>query len=105
MLRKWQPVGVLLLLAGTVFGCGPGKVQEKTYEVKQVSALDQAKGILENYAKGQPMGSEAASFPQLVEEVRKTDPEKAKILEKGFADLQKSKSNVPGKAKAILKQL
>jgi hypothetical protein len=68
--------------------------------------LEQAKAILENYAKGAPMTSEVSSFPGVIEEVRKTDPQKADLLEKGFADLQKGpKSELGAKAKALLKKL
>ena len=44
-------------------------------------------------------------FPNLVEGVRKTDPARADILEKGFAELQKPKANTAAKAKEILKAL
>lgn len=95
------------LLAALAFaGCGPpGKVDEQTIEVKENSGLEQAKQYLNNYAKGQPLGSEVTSFAHLVEEVRKTDPARADVLDKGFADLQKPKANTASKAKEILKQL
>jgi hypothetical protein len=87
-------------------GCGaPGHVEEKTIEVKENSGLERAKGLLNNYAKGQPLGSETTSFPGIVEEVHRADPTRAAILEKGFADLQKPKANTVAKAKDILKQL
>jgi hypothetical protein len=51
------------------------------------------------------MGSEAATYEEVVAEVRKTDPQKATILEKGFADLKRSKQNLRDKARALLNQL
>jgi hypothetical protein len=87
-------------------GCGPpGKVKEETIEVKPRVELEQAKSYLQNYSQGQPLGSEVTSFPMLVEGVRKTDPTRADILEKGFAELQKPKVNTAAKAKEILKEL
>ena len=74
-------------------------------EVQPQSGLERAKGILNDYANGAPMGSEAATFEEIVAEVRKTDPQKATILEKGFADLKRSPQNLSGKARALLKQL
>jgi hypothetical protein len=51
------------------------------------------------------MGSEAMTFAEIVEEVRKTDPQKATILEKGFADLKRSPSDRSVKARELLKKL
>jgi DNA-directed RNA polymerase subunit F len=69
------------------------------------TGLEHAKQLLENYAKGRPLASEAATFPQIVEQVKKTDPQKAKILEEGFADLQRSPRDLRTKAQALLKRL
>ena len=89
-----------------LLGCGPtGKVESQTIEVKQNAALEQAKQLLGNYSQGQPLGSETTTFQGLVDEVRKADPTRADILEKGFAELQKPKANTAAKAKEILKQL
>jgi hypothetical protein len=51
------------------------------------------------------MGSEVMTFEEIVAEVRKTDPEKATILEKGFADLKRSPANLSAKARKLLEQL
>ena len=61
--------------------------------------------ILKDYANDVPMGSEQMTFEEIVEEVRKTDPQKATILEKGFADLKRSPQTRSSKARALLKQL
>lgn len=91
---------------GASVGCGPaGTVKEQTIEVKQNSSLEQAKQLLTNYSKGQPVGSEATSFNNIVDEVRKADPTRADILAKGFAELQKPKANTAAIAKDTLKQL
>lgn len=96
----------LPILVLALAGCGEsGRVKEESIEVAQNTPLDQAKKLLENYAKGQAIGSESTSFAGLVEGVRKTDAERADILEKGFADLQKPKANTVAKAKELLQKL
>ena len=101
MTRRLCALAAILALAFA--GCGDsGKVKEESIEVVQNTPLDQAKKLLENYSKGQPVGSESTSFANLVEGVRKTDAERADVLEKGFAELQKPKINVAAKAKEIL---
>ena len=87
-----------------LWGCGRGGKGSQA-EVKPQSGLDRAKVILNDYAQGAPMGSEAMTFAEIVEEVRKTDPQKATILEKGFADLKRSPANRSAKARELLKQL
>src|SRR5262249_58421371 len=84
------------------FGAG-GKAPP--VEVKPQSGLERAKVILNDYAQGAPLGSEAETFQEIVEEVRQTDPQKATILEKGFADLKRSPVNLSGKARELLKKL
>jgi len=96
----------VLFLALAMTGCGPtGSVKEESIEVKPNPAIDQAKHLLNNYAKGQKLGSEVTSFDTIVADVRKTDPPKASVLEKGFAELQKPKVDTKAKAKEILAQL
>jgi len=89
-----------------VFAFGCGGPREEQIEIKGANdPLANAKSILQSYAGGQTPSSEVASFPHLVEEVRKTDPAKADILEKGLADIQRSKSGHATKAKELLKKL
>jgi hypothetical protein len=104
---KYRLLTAALVGAGLVAGCGPsGRVKEETIEVKENSALDQSKKLLENYAKGQPLGSEASTYDSLVEGVRKTDAARADVLQKGFADLQKAaKGATAAKAREILAKL
>ena len=107
MTRTWYFIAAMLITVGISPGChkkGPGG--EETIEVKPPNALARAKTILENYANGSPMSSEATSFPGIVEEVRKTDPAKAEFLEKGFKDLQNAKGvELSVQAKELLKKL
>jgi hypothetical protein len=95
----------LVIVFMALFGlCGCGSSPPPVV-VQPQSGLERAKGILNDYASGVPMGSEAATFEEVVAEVRQTDPNKATILEKGFADLKRSPQNLKGKASALLKQL
>jgi hypothetical protein len=105
MVRAWLRVGIILLTLLGLGGCGGGKKAPRADVVDLQSGLERAKMILNDYAKGAPMGSEGATFEEIVAEIRKTDPQKAAILEKGFADLQRSPGNRAAKARALLKQL
>lgn len=97
-------LAVALLFAILPLGCTSG-VKEEKIEVKQADGLQQARTLLKRYADGQPMTSEATSFPYLVNEVRKTDPAKADVLEKGLEDLKKNPANLRAKAKELLGKL
>ena len=107
MKMYWRAAGFVFLLAALAApGCGPpGRVNEESIEVKPNSGLDEAKQLLNKYAKGQPLGSEVTSFDNLVARVRETDPQRADILAKGFADLQKPKVDTRAKAKELLKAI
>ena len=102
MVRAWLGVGMVFVALLGLWGCGRGGGPQT--EVKQ-SGLERARVILNDYAQGAPMGSEVMTFEEIVAEVRKTDPEKAAILEKGFADLKRSPGNRSAKARKLLEQL
>lgn len=103
MVRAWLGVGIIFMALLGLWGCGPGKGPQT--EVQAQSGLERAKVILNDYVQGAPMGSEAMTFEEIVQEVRKTDPQKATILEKGFADLKRSPGNRRVKARELLKKL
>jgi hypothetical protein len=101
MVRAWRGVGIIFVALLGLCGCA----KAPPVEVKPQSGLERAKVILNDYAEGVPMGSEVETFEEIVAEVRKTDPQKAAILEKGFADLKRSPDNRKAKARELLKQL
>jgi O-phosphoseryl-tRNA(Cys) synthetase len=106
MKMQWVLCGGLFAAAVGFTGCGPpGKVHEEEVEVKEQKALERARQILQTYAKGQQPGSEVTSFPELVEEVKKEDAERGRILEEGLSELQRAKGNTAAKAKELLKKL
>ena len=104
MLGPWRRVGMIFIAMALIglWGCGGGGSQG---EVQPQGGLERAKVILNDYAKGVPMGSEAMTFDEIVQEVRKTDPQKATILEKGFADLKRAPGNRSATARELLKKL
>jgi hypothetical protein len=101
MVRAWRRVGIVFVALVGLCGCA----KEQPVEVQPQSGLERARAILNDYANGAEVGSEAETFEEIVAEVRQTDPQKAAILEKGFADLKRSPKNPRDKARALLKQL
>ena len=101
MVRAWLGVGIIFVALLGLCGCR----KAQPVEVKPQKGLERAKGILNDYANGAPMASEAATFEEIVAEVRKTDPQKATILEKGFADLRRAPGNRSATARELLKKL
>src|SRR6476660_8249084 len=95
-------LGIIFIALLGLCGCGS---KSPPVQVQPQSGVEQAKVILNDYASGVPMGSEAATFEEVVAEVRKTDPQKATILEKGVADLKRSPQNLRDRARALLRQL
>jgi len=95
-------VGLLLALAGC-----PGGVKETTIQVSANNdPLNEPRSILKRYSEGQALGSEVASFPNLVSKVRAVDENRANILEKGFADIQKAPpSERAAKAREVLQKI
>jgi len=85
-------------------GCGGG-VKEETIVVPKVSAVDEAKQIVQNYANGAPVTSEAAGFPDLIARVKAEDAAKGEALEKGLAQIQAQPNNRASLAKGLLTKL
>jgi hypothetical protein len=86
-------------------GCSQPSWEERTYEIREISPLDQARQLLEGYAGGQPLGSEVDSYPDLVSRLREVDPAKADVLEQGLEELSQSSGSLQVKAKALLEKL
>src|SRR5262245_58667678 len=79
MVRLWLALGIVCMVLLGFCGCGSNS---RPVVVQPQSGLERAKGILNDYANGVPLGSEAATFEEVVAEVRQTDQQKATILEK-----------------------
>ena len=106
MFRKSCLFAGLALAAVIAAGCARS-AKEKNIEVKASNdPLFQARSVLERYAKGQPPSSEVTSFPKMVEDVRKVDPARADVLQKGLEEIKKaSPSARAAKAKELLERL
>lgn len=87
-------------------GCTQGSLpKEESFEAPTVDPLVEAKAILQNYAKGMPVTSEAESFPDLIKRVTEKDAAKGAILEKGLGEIKASPATAQAKATELLKQL
>jgi hypothetical protein len=101
-LHRFVP-GLLALVL--VLGCGP-YVKEETVVVPENDPMNQVKATLQNYAKGQPVTSEATSFDYMVEQVRKVHPSKADTLKQGLDEIKTAKgAALVSKSKELMKKL
>lgn len=102
---SYRALSVLLLLT-LLAGCQRG-VPDKQIVVKASNdPLFAPRQILERYAEGPPLASEVTSFPAMVENVRKSDPERAAVLQKGLEEIQKGgRAARVAKAKELLDKL
>jgi hypothetical protein len=97
---------VLLTFAGLVVGCGGSSTpQVKQVEVPTPTGLERAKLLLQQYAGGQPLGSEVEEFPQIIDEAKKGDPEKGAILEQSLNGLRANPTRQVEIAKDLLQKL
>jgi hypothetical protein len=93
-----------LLLAVVALGC-QGGVEEQVYELQENAALKEARGILERYAAGQPLGSESAGFEPLVARVREKHPQEADVLQQAFSEIKAQPASRASIAKKALEKL
>lgn len=102
---SWLAGGfALALVAGPSGGCSQPTVKPKVITIT-VDPMVQVGNTLRAYANGQGLGSEVTGYEQMVATVKGVNPEKAAILEKGLAEIQKPGADVKAKAKALLGQL
>jgi len=87
-------------------GCSGGTSQKpRTIKVVQQTGLQQARQLLERYSAGNPVGSEAESYGDIVSAVREEDAAKADILEAGLNDIRANPATAPRKARELLSKL
>jgi len=105
--NMWQSrffaAGLLAVFALLIFvGCNDG-VREEVIEIRPaVDPLATVKSILQRYERGEPLGSEAASFDSVVADVKKTDPEKAKMVDEGLKRILQAEPQQRAEASAEL---
>jgi hypothetical protein len=101
----------LLLVVAMFAGAGLlGCSRAETPQVQRVEApasdpLVEAKTILNNYANGMPVTSEAESFPELIARAKEKDAAKGAVLEKGLLEIKANPANARTTATELLKQL
>ncbi|MBX9679132.1 MAG: hypothetical protein K2X38_10250 [Gemmataceae bacterium] len=95
---------VVSILALASLGC-PSGPKEEQIAIKSNNAVQQAKDLLQNYAKGQPLGSEASNFNRIAADAVKEDPAKGAIVEKALKDIEANQSNRAAIAKGALEKL
>ena len=95
----------LFLVAALTIGCS-ATVQDKvmTGTGTAPGPVDEAKSLIKRYADGEPMGSEAMVFDDLVQRVTAADAGKGAKLKKFLDDAQKRGADTAA-AKALLKDL
>jgi len=97
----------LALVAAMTFGCN-ATVQDKSWKATGTAQapgpIDDAKSIVQRYADGAAVGSEAIGFDDVVKQVTAVDAAKGAKLKKFFDDTLK-KGVDAASAKALLKDL
>lgn len=89
-------------------GCGTGPTWKEKVYARTVprDPLTEAREMLTRFVNGHPVGDDDALLvPDIVAELRKVDPEKAGVFEKGFNHLRESRGDTAATATALLRQL
>ncbi|PQO39181.1 hypothetical protein C5Y96_04805 [Blastopirellula marina] len=108
--RSVNSLGLQLVLLACLctlplLGCSQSSQKERVIPLKASASMNNARSILENYAKGAPITSEADSFDAVVAGVRKDDEAAADTLDKAFKQIRENPGNRAKIAKETLKQL
>jgi hypothetical protein len=91
---------------GVFLGCSGAETPKvQTVEAPVADPLVEAKTILNNYANGMPVTSEAESFPDLIARAKEKDAAKGALLEKGLMEIKSNPASAQAKATELLKQL
>ncbi|MBA2116473.1 hypothetical protein [Bremerella alba] len=93
------------LLTLPLVGCSQSSQKQRIIPLKASASLNNARSILENYAKGAPVTSEADSFDTVVAGVRKENPKVADILAEAFQKIRENPGNRARIAKDTLKEM
>ena len=80
----------LFLVALVMTGCGPQGVAEKRFSNPPPDAVTRAIVLIQGYADGQPVGSEAIEFEELVQGVAAIDAEKGSDVKEFLAEIEKT---------------
>lgn len=106
MKRLMAALFVASICAVGLTGCGGGELpQVETVEAPVISPIDEAKSLLQNYANGQPVTSEAESFADIATRAKDFDDVKGALIEQGFNQIKANPAAAQSIASGLLKQL
>lgn len=91
---------VAALLLGPVAGCGP-QVKTRLIEVKP-DPVGEVRSMLQSYANGQPVSSEAGGYDDLVARLQAVDAAKGAAFAEFVAETRKAPTGVTPRAKKLL---
>ena len=84
-IRSLQNVALILSVSVLSGGCGSATVQDKVLHKNSTDPVKIASNMLEGYVQGQPVGSEAEGYQEMIASVTTVDAEKGGEL-KTFLD-------------------
>lgn len=103
-MRRWFQAAMLVLAAiGLPGGCSRLDPSQQDRLLENVpNPVGEARSMLESYASGSPMGSEASIYDDLVARVTAADSAKGGALAAFVEDIRKSPGGLAAKAKKVL---
>jgi hypothetical protein len=105
MTRLLQAVAIAAAACALFAGCDTGAPKVERVEAPEADPLAEARTILNNYASGMPVTSEAESFPDLIARAKAKDPAKGELLEKGLMEIKNNPAVAKSKAAELLPKL
>lgn len=94
---------VVVCVAALASGCSNLDPSQRDRMLETVpDPVAEARSMLEGYASGSPMGSEASMYDDLVSRVKAADAAKGESLAEFLDDVRKSPSGLPSRAKKFL---
>ena len=86
----------------TMQGCGNASVQDQVLRENSTDAVDIAANLLESYAVGQPIGSEAEGYEEIIKSVSSVDSQKGEDLRKFLNSIDQTRRIDRKEAKRLL---
>ena len=83
-------------------GCGAASVQDKVLHKNSTDPVDIAANLLESYAVGQPIGSEAEGYEEIISGVISVDATKGDELKKFLDSIDRTRRVDRKEAKRLL---
>ena len=84
------PMFLTLILSVGMSGCGSQGIAEKRFSNPAPDAVDRAITLIQEYAKGQPVGSETIEFEEIIQGVTAIDEQKGNDVKDFFTKVEKT---------------